>query len=68
MIGSHLAEVVSAETFNLYSQARSKNIPVFRASDGIMAFLIGAGVMKPHAKNVSLIEIVTIDAFVKGIS
>lgn len=58
--------MVQAETFNLYSQARAKGIPVYRASDTLMAFLVGASVMRSHAKNVSLLEVPAIDDFVQG--
>ncbi len=64
LVGSHVAELLKRETFNLYGSLKRRGIPIWHASDEILRFLISRGSLYVGTTSVSLLRLQEISDFV----
>lgn len=64
-IGTHLAELMGKETFNLYGSLKRRGIAVSRASDALVEMLVRCHVVLYRRTSVSLIELEKVFEFVE---
>lgn len=66
LVGSHVAELLKKETFNLYGSLKRRSIPIWHASDDILRFLISRGSLYVGTASVSLLRLSEISDFVSA--
>ena len=66
LVGSHVAELLKRETFNLYSSLKRRSIPIWHAFDDLLKFLIKRGSVYVGTTSVSLLRLSDISDFVSA--
>lgn len=56
-IGSHLAELLNRETFNLYASFKRRNIVIYHADEALLKFLCRKLVVYRGTTSVSLLRV-----------
>ena len=66
LVGSHVAELLKRETFNLYGSLKRRNIPIWHGSEDLLKFLIKSGSVYIGTTSVSLLRLSDISDFVSA--
>ncbi len=66
LVGSHVAELLKRETFNLYGSLKRRGIPIWHASDDLLRFLSSRGSVYVGTASVSLLRLIDISEFISA--
>ena len=65
-LGSDVAYEVGADAFNIYTQLRTDEIPVYYVNEDVTTHLLRKLNMRSRAKKLYLLDVAEVDKFVRG--